>query len=104
MYSIKINNISTSYYYNGKLHREFGPAFYKDGSNFWFKGGILHRDNGPAVEYKEGKEIWFRDGKIHREDGPATIFYSDEEWFVDGVKYKKNEYLIALIRYKMRKH
>lgn len=104
MYSLKINNISTSYYRLGKLHRKFGPAFYKDGSTFWFKNGILHRDNGPAVEYKEGKNIWFKNGRIHREDGPAIIFYSDEEWFVDGVKYDRSEHLLALIRYKMRKH
>lgn len=26
------------------------------------RGGVLHRDDGPAVEYSNGVELWFRNG------------------------------------------
>jgi protein associated with RNAse G/E len=90
------------YYLNDKLHREFGPASKHGGTTYWFKNGIIHRENGPAIEYKEGKKVWIKNGKMHREDGPAVTFFSSEEWFIEGVKVDKDDFLNSLIKYKMK--
>lgn len=59
------------YYKNNLLHREDGPAVeYNNGDKAWFINGILHRKDGPAMEYVNIKS-WYLNGLIHREDGPA---------------------------------
>ncbi len=34
-----------------------------DGYRQWFRFGVLHREDGPAVEYPNGLKSWFREGK-----------------------------------------
>ena len=59
-------------YLNGLLHREDGPAIeYADGSRFWYRNGKCHRDDGPAIEYADGSRYWYQNDKYHRDDGPA---------------------------------
>ena len=43
----------------------------RDGTRLWYLHSVLHRDDGPAVEYPNGQKWWFQFGKQHREDGPA---------------------------------
>ena len=40
---------------------------------------ILHREDGPAIEWANGYKAWYLNGELHREDGPAA------EW-ADGSK------------------
>jgi len=40
---------------------------------------ILHREDGPAIEWDNGYKAWYLNGELHREDGPAA------EW-ADGSK------------------
>lgn len=44
--------------------------------------GLLHREDGPAVEYLTGAEAWYLNGKQHRIGGPAVTFEdgSKEYW------------------------
>ena len=74
------------YYYDDKiLHREDGPAVeYADGGRFWWIDGKRHREDGPAVEYTSGNKAWYINGKRHRLDGP-TIEYAGggKEWWID---------------------
>lgn len=35
---------------------------------------VLHREDGPAVEYVNTYQAWYKNGKLHREDGPAVEF------------------------------
>lgn len=50
---------------------------------------VLHRDDGPAVEYADGTCSWYRRGKIHREDGPAiTRSDGDKEWWVWNQRHR----------------
>jgi hypothetical protein len=35
------------------------------------KKTVLHREDGPAVEYPNGDKYWFYNNKLHRSDGPA---------------------------------
>jgi hypothetical protein len=34
--------------------------------------GIVHIAEGPSVKYKDGSEYWFVDGLLHRTDGPCS--------------------------------
>jgi hypothetical protein len=56
------------------LHRIDGPAIeYTNGGEEWYQYGRPHRTNGPAVVHADGFQAWFLHGKRHREDGPALI-------------------------------
>jgi hypothetical protein len=78
-----------------KLHREDGlpAAEYKDGSKYWYKDGVSHREDGPAVEYPDGHTEWWINGNQHREDGPAVINRrGNEEYWLDDVWITKSEH------------
>jgi hypothetical protein len=52
-----------------------------DGPKYWRnKEGLLHRLDGPAIEWSDGTQMWFINGQRHRFDGPAV------EWW-DGRKF-----------------
>jgi len=83
-----------TWYKEGKLHRENGPAKeYADGSKSWYKEGKLHRENGPAIEYANGNKFWYKEGNLHRENGPA-IEYADgvKTWYLNDVQYSEQEF------------
>ena len=63
------------YRMNGLLHREDGPAVEcANGDKEWWINGKRHREDGPAVEYANGDKEWWINGKRHREDGPAVEY------------------------------
>ena len=68
------------------LHRENGPAVeYADGTKFWFQNGQLHRTDGPAVEYADGSKLWYQNGQRHRTDGPAVEYADGSKlWYQNG--------------------
>ena len=72
-----INKYGSIFYYNenGLLHREDGPAIEdSNGLKDWYKNGKLHREDGSAVEYPNGKkEYWYNDIKYPE-------IKTDEEW------------------------
>lgn len=55
---------TTSYTYQGQLHRLDGPALiFEDGDAAWFLYDKLHRIDGPAVNLKNSKEYYLNDLK-----------------------------------------
>ena len=57
----------TEYRTGSMLHREDGPAVeFNDGTKMWYWGGMLHRDSveGPAIEYANGEKRWFQERGI----------------------------------------
>lgn len=51
-----------------------------------------------------GTEKWLLpNGKFHREDGPAIIFSGREYWYLNGIKYSKQEHK-KIMRLKKLKH
>jgi hypothetical protein len=61
------------YRLNGLLHREDGPAVeWCTGLKAWYRKGSLHRKDGPAIEWENGDKEWYLNGKNHRLDGPAV--------------------------------
>jgi hypothetical protein len=62
----------------------------------WYKDcacKILHRENGPAVEYATGEQRWYLNGKLHREGGPAAVHANgDKSWYLDGHELTEAEF------------
>jgi len=87
-YTVKVNDSGTVRWYNedGLLHRLDGPAVeYADGSKEWWVNGKLHRLDGPAVESSDGFKSWWLNGKLHRLDGPAVEWANGyKSWYQNG--------------------
>ena len=64
-YTVKVwDNGNKSWYLNGKLHREDGPAYEcANGDKSWYLNGKLHREDGPAIEYANGYKYWYLNDK-----------------------------------------
>ena len=76
--------------YREVIHRLDGPAMeYAYGDKFWYVNGKLRRLDGPAVEFASGYKEWWADGQRHRVDGPAVEFTDGQrEWWIAGVRQK----------------
>ncbi|MBK9131247.1 MAG: hypothetical protein IPM20_06365 [Gammaproteobacteria bacterium] len=78
--------------------REDGPTMkiLRNGNKAWFYNGKLHRDDGPALETVDGEKYWFKNGVQHRDDGPAFISSNgDKEWWYEGKQYREIEFALA---------
>ena len=76
------------------LHREDGPAIeYTDGDKEWWLNGYRHREDGPAIERADGDKAWYLNGKLHREDGPA-VEYADgvKDWYLNNIQLTEEEF------------
>jgi hypothetical protein len=88
-------NGTKRWYLNDVLHREDGPAVeYSDGyKKSWYINGLLHREDGPAVEYSDGTKYWYINGERHREDGPAVeCDNGDKRWWLNHKFYTEEAY------------
>ena len=87
-------NDSKSWYLNGELHREDGPAIeYVDFYRAWYINDKRHREDGPAVEYTSGAKYWYKNGLKHREDGPAVECSTGAKyWYLNGEQLTKEEF------------
>lgn len=72
--------------------KEYTVTVFKDRAE-WYRDDVLHRDDGPAIEYKNGDGEWYQNGKRHREDGPAMDISNHKEWWINGVEYTEAEFL-----------
>jgi len=72
------------------LHKLNGPAIeYKDGRKEWRVNGKKHRLDGPAVTTNFGTKQWWVNGKLHRLNGPAIVWHNgDKEWWANGKRYR----------------
>lgn len=98
-YTVEVNSEGTkTWYLNGKLHREDGPAIESvNGDKSWWINGWLHREDGPACEWKDGSKTWYKDGLRHREDGPACEYPNGiKEWWLNGIEYTEQEFLAKM--------
>lgn len=75
----------------------------------WLKGGVLHREGGPAYvnfddKYQKRHEQWYLEGAQHRDDGPAGIVYDKnglvlkEQWYNSGMMGKSINYPVPEYR------
>ena len=93
---IKINEDGDKTYWKNKemtiLHREDGPAIeWVDGYKVWYLNGQPHREDGPAIEHGNGAKNWYKHGKRHREDGPAYEGADGTKfWIVNGFYHRED--------------
>ena len=61
------------------------PTIDKSGNKFWRVNGLLHRLDGPALEWSNGYKEWHVNGLYHRLDGPAIEWSDgDKNWYANG--------------------
>lgn len=57
---------------------------------------VLHREDGPAVEFTSGFKEYHVSGKLHREDGPAFEYVGTDidykSWWLKGVRLSEEEF------------
>jgi hypothetical protein len=75
---------------------EYGNKYWtrKDeyGNKYWYENGLLHRLDGPAVEYANGDKEWWQNARLHRLDGPAREWIDGrKEWWIRNKLYKTKE-------------
>ena len=73
----------------GLLHRVDGPAveYANGGKKVWYLRGKKHRLDGPAIEWSDGTKHWIVNGQLHRLDGPAIEWADgDERWYINDVE------------------
>ncbi|MFM1755408.1 MAG: hypothetical protein RL621_312 [Bacteroidota bacterium] len=65
-----------------------GIASYEDGSVIYYKNGLSHREDGPAIICSDGYQKWCLEGKPHNLNGPAVIYPNGAEIYcLHGQKY-----------------
>ena len=80
---------------------EYTVKVYADGEKGWYLNGILHREDGPAVEYPKGGKSWYLNGKCHREDGPAVEYANGEKyWYLNDKQYSEADFNAEIARRK----
>ena len=93
---IEIDEDGSKFYYSDKemkiLHREDGPAVeYNSGYKSWWLNGKYHREDGPAIEWQNGDKYWYCNGKFHRENGPAVESSNGSKyWYLNGELHRED--------------
>jgi len=90
---IVVDEYGTKHWYRGNLlHREDGPAvIQRNGGHAWFYYGNRHREDGPAIEYADGSKEWWLHGQLHRQIGFA-VEHADgkrEKWLYNNKIYEE---------------
>jgi len=93
---IDVYSGAREWWFNGKWHREDGPAvIHGDGTRQWCINGLHHRIDGPACEYLDGSKSWYVNGKRHRIDGPACEWKGEEEeWYIDDKRVTEEQCML----------
>jgi len=95
---IYIDKYGNKYYFKDKemtmVHRLDGPAIeYSNGNKYWFVDDKCHRLDGPAIEWSNGTKLWYVDDKCHRLDGPAIEWSNGTKlWYVDDKQLTEEEF------------
>lgn len=79
----------------GVLHTEDNiPTIIKqNGDKYYYKLGILHRENGPAIIKHNGDKHYYQLGFLHNDDGPAIQLSNGvNKWYKYGVELTEDEF------------
>lgn len=89
--SVETFTTGAIYYLCGIVHREDGPAVDLCHTKVWYRYGKKHRVDGPAIEDADGSKEWWVNGKRHRIGGPAVEYGNGaEEWYEDGKLHRES--------------
>jgi len=86
---------NNNFYFINWLNKEGyiadGEYSSEDGTTFHYKGGVLHRTNGPACIYPSGLLEFYYEGNLHNEAGPAYLppvqSKDRPRWYLNGEEY-----------------
>jgi hypothetical protein len=83
---LKIFKNKKVWFKRGLYHRVDGPAvIWNSGNSEWYKEGRRHRLGGPAICGSSHHQEWWEEGRPHRLDGPAIIFLNKyKHWYYQG--------------------
>jgi hypothetical protein len=74
------------------------------GIEYFNEKGLLHREDGPALEYNNGDKWWYINGECHREDGPAVEYSNGtKEWYLNGIEYSEQDYYKEITDIKLKR-
>ena len=76
--------------YTTRTDGKYTTRLYDNGNKEWYLNDVLHREDGPAIEYGNGYKSWYIKGKLHREDGPAVIQGEYEAWYLNDVFHRED--------------
>jgi hypothetical protein len=73
-------------------YKDYTVRVFECGPKFWYLNGVLHREDGPAIEYTNGGKEWWINGKeiteqeflSRKQRNPCDGKIVE----IDGVKYK----------------
>ena len=96
-YFVYVDSYGNTFWYKDQehtlLHRLGGPAFTSSGMSSWYQNGQLHREDGPAIEFATGGEEWYQNGKLHRVDGAAINWANGtKSWYLNGKKITQEQH------------
>jgi len=88
-----------------KINKDNQYTYYTNlyGDKFWYFDNLLHREDGPALEYANGDKAWYFHGKLHRLDGPAINWrdgYNRWYYYGERVNCSSKEQFERLIKLK----
>ena len=88
-YRIRTPGLKTAWYSDAAcctLHRVGAPAVvYDDGDASWYYNGKRHRDDGPAIDWPlshaqlEGRAIWWKHGKAYEPTAHDIIIWKSNQ-------------------------
>jgi hypothetical protein len=94
--TLRINTNGTKIWRNKQrlLHRRDGPAVeFTSGEKNWYVNGKLHRLDGPAIKHANGINAWYINNELHRLDGPAIEYDNGfKQWHIDGKEYSYEDW------------
>ncbi len=101
-YVLKNSNLDLS----DKNIKEVNDDLKELNSKFYYKGKLIHREDGPAIDLDNGTKVWYKNGLKHREDGPAIEWKNgDKYYYINGTEIsKKNFYLEKELRKNLSKN
>ncbi len=82
-----------------KLVKKVTTSVDENGTIRYSRGGKLHREDGPAIEWEDGGTWWYRNGDLHRIGGPAIEENYQltpelyQEWWYKGYHLEFNDYV-----------
>jgi hypothetical protein len=80
-----------------------GIIYWGYGTIEYYKNGLLHREDGPAVITNKDYKEWWNEGLLHNLNGPARIYPDGREgYFIHGEPTTKEalEFLRDIMKYK----
>lgn len=70
-----------------------GQVYYPNGEISFFVDGKLHRDHGPANILPGGTKRWYTNGQLNRLDGPAVEYTNGaKEFWVEGRSFSETNF------------